>query len=73
MTKSRQTYTGTDYNLTVALLVVAFVFSPAMLVLSRPVGFVPAGIALGLSALCVVLARISWRRFSTLTIASVVR
>jgi hypothetical protein len=73
MTRSLRTYTGADYNLTVALLVLAFAFSPSILMLSRPAGFASAASALCVSTLCVVLAWISRRRFPTLTIASVVR
>jgi len=70
---SYQTYTGTDYNLTVALLVIALIFSPAMLLLSWPVDFLSAASAAALSTFCLGSAWVSWSRFSTLTIASVVR
>ena len=73
MPNSCQTYRGTDYNLTVALLAFALVFSPAILMLSIPFSSVSAAVALGVSTLCVALAWMSWSRSSTLTIASVVR
>jgi len=73
MPHSLHTYTGTNYNVTVALLVVAFVFSPASLALFHPVGFTPTVLAIGTSTLCVFFAWVSWKRSSNLTIASVVR
>jgi len=70
--QSHQTYPGASYVVTVALLVCGFVFSPALLLLYGPS---PAGAvaAIGMSALFLAAARISWRRFSNLTISSVVR
>ena len=72
MNDPRRIYTGADYAPTVALVVFALVFSPALLVLSGPVGEAPLTAALAFSAACLALAWILWTRFSTLSIASVV-
>ncbi len=62
---------GTGYTTTVALLTVAFIFSPAALVVLRPVGYVSVSLAIACSALCVTLAWVNWRRSSQLTIPSI--
>jgi hypothetical protein len=49
----------------------AFIFCPAVLVASRPVGYVSLSLAIGCSALCVILARVNWKRSSRLTIPSI--
>ena len=46
MFDSNQKPTGTGYTSTVALLAVAFVFSPVVLFISRPVGYVTASLAI---------------------------
>ena len=71
MDSSQQVYAGTRYNGTVAFLAVAFVFSPAVLILSRPFGNTSLFLAVGCSALCLLLAWANWRRHSTLTIPSI--
>jgi hypothetical protein len=71
MSNSQQKYTGTRYTTTVALLIVAFVFSPAVLMLSRPFGSVATSIAVACSALCVAFAWVNWKRHSELTILSI--
>jgi hypothetical protein len=65
-----QASTGSGYTKTVAYLAVAFIFSPAVLVVSRPVGFIAISLAIACSALCVALAWLNWRKFSRLSIAS---
>jgi hypothetical protein len=62
--------TGTQYTGTAALLVVAFIFSPAALIFSRPVGYLSVLLAAGGSAACIVLAWINWRKHSHLTMPS---
>lgn len=71
MSNSQQKYTGTRYTTTVALLIVAFVFSPAVLTLSRPFGSVAISLAIACSALCLGFAWINWTRHSELTILSI--
>jgi hypothetical protein len=70
MLDSSQKSTGTRYTMTVALLLVAFIFSPAVLIASRPFGYVSVLLALCCSALCVTLARVNWKRYSQVTIPS---
>jgi hypothetical protein len=67
----QQKPTGTQYTMTVALLVAAFVFSPAALLVSRPNGYGFLSLALIFSSLCVILAWINWKRNSELTIPSI--
>lgn len=63
--------TGTTYTPTAALLIVAFVFIPAVLIISRPFGDASLFVAIACSAICVGLARLSWMKFSRLSISSI--
>jgi hypothetical protein len=67
----QQKATGTEYTTTAAFLVVAFIFSPAILVLSRSWGTVSVVIAISSSVLCVGLAWLNWKKSSQLTIPSI--
>ncbi len=71
MLNSQQQYAGTRYTVIGAMLVVACVFSPALLLLSRPWGYVAPSLALACSALCVTIAFIHWKKYSQLTIPSI--
>lgn len=64
-------YTGTGYTMPVAWLAVAFVFVPAVLAASHPFGYASLSLAVVCSALCVMIAWISWKRSSQLSIPSV--
>lgn len=63
--------TGRDFVATVALLAVAFVFSPVLLIASRPFGnwSIPLGIAC--SALTAAWAWVQWQRSSKLFVPSI--
>lgn len=63
--------TGTKYTTTVALLLVAFVLSPAVLMISRPFGYWAFSLAAACSALCATLAWFNWSRFSKLSIPTI--
>lgn len=68
MFKSQLKSTGRDYSLTIALLATGVLFIPALLIASRPFGAASLSIAgLGCSA-CVLLAWVTWKRHSELTI-----
>jgi len=56
MFDSSEKSTGTGYTETVALLSVAFIFSPAVLMVSRPFGYVALLLAIAVSITCVTLA-----------------
>lgn len=71
MFDSGEKSTGTGYTTTVALLVMAFIFIPAVLVASRPIGYVSLSLATACSALCVAFAWANWKKFSQLTIPSI--
>lgn len=71
MFETNEKSTGTQYTLTVALLALAFVFSPALLVLSNQFGYLSISLAVACSVLCVVLAWVNWARNSQLTIPSI--
>jgi hypothetical protein len=71
MLESYQTSTGTGYTTTVALLAVAFVFSPAILFLSRPFGYGAAAVAVTCSVLCAGWAWINWKKSSRLSMPSI--
>jgi hypothetical protein len=55
---------GAKVTTTVALLVFAFIFSPAILLVSRPVGFGSIALAVASSIACVAFAWINWRKCS---------
>ncbi len=71
MFDSDQKPTGTGYTTTVALLIMAFIFIPAVSVASRPVGYIFLSLAGACSALCVVLAWANWKKFAKLSIPSI--
>jgi len=71
MFDASQKSTGTSYTTTVALLAVACVFSPAILIASRPFGYFALSTAVICSAVCLVLAFVTWKRSSQLTIPSI--
>lgn len=71
MFEAQQKSTGTTYTITVALLVVAFVFIPALLIVTRPFGYGSISLAILGSGLCLILARELWRKFSRLSITSI--
>lgn len=60
--------TGTRYTMTVAFLMLAFLFSPLFLLFSSA----PVSLALFTSALCTLLAWVSWKNDSALTIPSII-
>jgi hypothetical protein len=68
--ESNQKPTGTQYTGTVALLAIAFIFSPVAVLISHPLEYPSLLGATTVSVLCVVLARINWQRNSKLTIPS---
>lgn len=71
MFDTKQKSTGTQYTMTVAWLIGAFILSPVVLTASRPVGYISLSLALACSALCVGMAWVSWSRHSKLTIPSI--
>lgn len=71
MLNSQQKYMGTRYTVIAAMLFVACVFSPALLLLSHPWGYVAPSLALACSAFCVTVAFIHWKKYSQLTIPSI--
>ena len=71
MFDSNQKSTGTRYTTTVGLLIMAFIFCPAVLIASRPVGYVPLLLAIACGGLCVILAWVNWKKSSRLTIPSI--
>ena len=72
MFDSDQKSTGTGYTTTVALLIMAFIFCPAVLVVSRPVGYVSLSLAIACSALCATLAWVNWKKSSQVSVPSTV-
>ena len=63
--------TGTSYTATAALLILTFIFVPAVLIVSRPVGDMSLLAAIVCSAICIGLARNSWITRSRLSICSI--
>jgi hypothetical protein len=56
--------TGTGYTKMVALLSVAFIFSPGVLFVLRPFGYVALVLAVAVSITCVTLAWANWKKSS---------
>jgi hypothetical protein len=71
MLQESEKSTGTGYTTTVAFLLVAFVFSPAVLIVSRPLGYVSVSLAIACSVLCTLLAWVNWKRASRISIPSI--
>lgn len=63
--------TGSNYTATAALLIVAFIFIPAVLIVSRPFSDVSLAAAIGCSVICIGLARMNWMNHSRLSISSI--
>jgi hypothetical protein len=57
---------GREHTVTVALLVAALIFIPALAVVSRPWSYSPA---IGCSVLCVTLAWFNWKKSRTVAVA----
>ncbi len=70
MFDSHQKPTGTDYTMTASLVVMAVVLSPAILILSRPFGYLSVLLALSCSVASIAFAWIHWKNYSQLTIPS---
>jgi UDP-N-acetylmuramyl pentapeptide phosphotransferase/UDP-N-acetylglucosamine-1-phosphate transferase len=73
MFDSQQRSTGTEHTSTVALLVVAFILSSALLVGSRPNGYLAISLAVACSAVCLGLAWFNWKNRSNLTIPCIAK
>jgi hypothetical protein len=71
MLQASEKSTGTGYTTTIAFLLVAFVFSPAVLIASRPLGLVSVSLAIACSVLCILLAWVNWKKSSRISIPSI--
>lgn len=71
MFTSHEKSTGTQYTVVVASLVSAFVFGPAVIVMSGPLGYASASAAFVLAALGLAVAWLNWKRYAQLTIPSI--
>lgn len=63
--------TGTNYTATAALLILAFIFIPAFVIASRPIGDIALAMAIICSTFCIWLARVNWMKSSQLLISSI--
>jgi small-conductance mechanosensitive channel len=63
--------TGREYTTMVALLVIAFIFIPVLLLVSSPSGYFMLSLAISASAICVVLAWVSWKKSSQVRVPSI--
>lgn len=71
MFDAQQKPAGTGYTPTAALLSVAFIFIPVILMITRPFGHLTLALAIGCSALCATLAWLVWRKSSQRSIPSI--
>jgi|HubBroStandDraft_5_1064220.scaffolds.fasta_scaffold111835_2 hypothetical protein len=71
MFQSSEKSMGTGYTTTVAFLLVAFVFSPAVLIATRPFGIISVSLAIACSVLCILLAWLNWKKSSRISIPSI--
>jgi hypothetical protein len=62
---------GTSYTATAALLILALIFIPAVLIVSHPFGYLSLSAAVACSVICLALAVINWMKFSRLSISSI--
>lgn len=67
----QQKSAGSGYTAPAALLSGAFVFIPAILIVSRPFGYFALAVAIGCSALCAALAWMLWRKSAQRSISSI--
>ena len=70
-TLDQQRFTGTDYTGTFAMLVIAFVFTPATLMVSGSFGLGSMSLSFAAAAFFSGLAWLNWRTYSTLTVSSI--
>ena len=70
MPNSHQKSTGTQNTLTVGLLVAAIFLSPVLTFMFFPVGYLSTGLAFAGTGMFLVLARMSRRRHSALSMPS---
>ena len=70
MFDARQKRTETAYIATVTFLVIAFLFIPALMLVSRPLGYVSISLAIACGGVCVGLAWVNWKKSSQISIAS---
>jgi hypothetical protein len=66
-----QKSSGGGYTTTVAYLAVALIFSPAVLVVSRPVGYFTLSLAVAISAICLALAWVNWKKSAQPSVPSI--
>lgn len=66
-----QKSTGTAYTITIALLAVAFIFVPAVMIISRSFGYVSLSLGIGTSVFSVALAGVLWKKSSQRSIPSI--
>ena len=66
-----QKSSGGGYTTTVAYLAVALIFSPAILVISRPVGYFTVSLAIAISTICLALAWVNWRKSAQPSVTSI--
>lgn len=57
--------------MTIAYLLVAFIFSPALLVLWRPLGYTSVSLAIACSAFCIAMAWAKWKNSRDLSRPSI--
>lgn len=71
MFHSQEKYTGTQYTATVALLALAMIFIPLLMLLTGRNGLVSTLAACAGSMACVLMAWVSWTKYSHLTMPSI--
>jgi hypothetical protein len=71
MFDSNQKYAGTRCTTRVALLLIVFIFGPAVVEALGPVGYISLSLAIACSLLCVVFAWANWKKSSQLSIPSI--
>ncbi len=71
MFDSQRKSIGRDYTATVSLFAPAFIFGPALLIVSKLMGSLSISLAIVCSATCAALAFFNWKRTSELFIPSI--
>ena len=62
---------GTTQTAAIVLLVVAFIFIPAVSIVSRSFGYLSLSLAIACSMTCLAFAWVNWRKYLRLTMRTV--
>lgn len=59
---------GTAHTTAIALLALAFIFTPAVFVVSRSFGYLSVSLGIACMAICATFAWANWKKYTRLTV-----